>query len=232
MKRWFWGILFVIAGAMFLVNSLELFWIHIDTLTLFFTITLSIIIILSIIYFNFVGIIVPLSIIGILFAEPLGITQITPWPILITAVLLSIGLETIFGNKTKGIIKFGLFSDDYKSEIVDEEDSEEVKYGIKLGSGIKYVNSKNLKKCYLNASLGELKVYFDNCKVSKEGAEIIINASLSEIELFIPKDWNVQLNVSGPLNDVAEKNQKQNTDGPVVTIKGNVSVSELEIFYI
>jgi len=231
-KKWFWGLFFILAAGLLLANSLGVFTMTVSVLTLLLVIGLLAIIIGSIIHFNFFGILVPLSIIGVLFAEELGITAITPWPLIITAVLFSIGLEIIFGRKSS-IVKLGVhIDDDFDEEVVDEEDSEEVNYQVKYGSGVKYVNTKNFKKGRFSCKFGALKVYFDNAKVSKNGAEIILDIAFAGAEIYIPKDWNVVIGTHAMLGAVEERRRKEEREGPKVIIKGNVSLGGVEIIYI
>jgi len=231
-KKIFWGLFFILAACLLLANSLELFTMTVSVLNLALTIGLFAIIIGSIIHFNFFGILVPLSIIGFIYASELGITAITPWPLIITAVLLSIGLEILFSRKSS-IVKVGVhFGDDDWEEIVDEEDGEEVSYQVSFGSGVKYVNSENLRKARFSCKFGALKVYFDNAKVSKNGAEIILDVAFAGAELYIPKDWNVSVGAHAMLGAVEEKKRKEVPTGPKVIIKGNVSLGGVEIKYI
>jgi len=231
-KKWFWGLFFILAGGAFLANSLELFTTHINFWSLLLTVGLLAIIIGSILHFNFTGILVPLSIIGVIFAEDLGITAITPWPIIITAVLLSIGLDIIFSKKNTVRLGVHVGSDSFDTTIVDEEDSEEINYQVSFGSGVKYVNTNNLKKARFSCKFGALKVYFDNAKPSKNGAEIILDVAFGGAEIYIPKSWNVAVETLAMLGGVEERRHKEATEGPKVVIKGNVSLGGVEIIYI
>lgn len=239
LKRLFWGSFFILAAALTIINALGLYT-SINIVSLLFTILMTAIIIKSLVHFNFGGILIPLAIIGIIFAEPLEITNITPWPLLITAFLLSAGLEIMFG-RTQRIIKAKIIGGNFHSrfennenfgEIVDEEDESVVTYSVNFGSGMKYVNSAKLKKAYLSCKFGALKVYFDNAVLDSEGAEIILDVAFGGTELYIPKEWNVIIGTNATLGAIEEKNRKMQTDGPKITIKGNVSLSGVEIIYI
>jgi len=231
-KKWFWGLFFILAGGLFIANALNLFPTNINIMSLVFTIALLAIIVGSLIHFNFFGILVPVAVIGSIFAEELNITHITPWPLIITAVLVSIGLEIIFSRKGRmKFIHIGTSGEDF-DEIIDEEDRDEVRYKVSFGSGAKYVNANNFKKGYFSCSFGALKVYFDNAKPSKDGAEIILDISFAGAELYIPKEWDVVIGVSATLGGIEERRRYEKKDGPKVTIKGNVSLGGVEIIYI
>ena len=233
-KNWFWGLFFILAGGAFIANSLDLFTSRINFLSLLLAILLVAIIVGSLIHFNFFGILVPLSLIGVIFAEELNITHITPWPLIITAVLVSIGLEIIFGNQTKSKyigINIGATNDEYYEE-VNHEDGENVKYQVSFGAGVKYVNSENFKKGYFSCKFGAMSVYFDNAKPSKDGTEIVLDVAFAGVELYIPKDWNVVTEASVMLGGLDESRRREKKDGPTVTIKGNISLAGVDIIYI
>ena len=232
-KKWFWGLFFILSGGLFLVNASDMFSTSIHIWNLLLTIFLMAIVVGSIIHFSWFGILVPISIMGVIFAQELGITAITPWPLIITAVLFSIGLETIFSSKNK-FIKLGIFHDhnDF-DEVIDEEDNEEVKYSVSFGSGVKYVNSKNFKKGYFSCRFGALSVYFDNAIPNKDGAEIYLDVSFGGVELYIPKEWHVESTASVMLGGIDETRKRHADPGaPKVTIKGNVSLAGIDIIYI
>jgi len=230
-SKWFWGIFFILSGGLVLINALGIFA-TINMLSLIVSIFLIAIMIGSLRHFNFGGILIPLALLGIIFAEELNITAVTPWPILITATLLTVGLEIITGSSKKRVNKFSSKFEEGFDEVINEADDDEVSYRVKMGAGVKYINTNNLKKCHLNCSLGAIKVYFDNAKVSKNGAVIHLNISLGAAELYIPKDWNVILEADVALGDIEEKNNHPNGNGPKVIIKGNVSLAGVEIIYI
>lgn len=233
MKKWFWGLFFILAGVAIIINSLGIFT-SINIISLLLTLCLIAIMIKSIMYLSFSGFLIPLALIGVIYAKELNIMNITPWPLLITALLLSIGLEIIFGSLQKKVYfsKYHKDISEHFSEIIDEDDNDEVNYQVRYGSGVKYVNSDNLKIAHLNCVCGALKVYFDNSKVSDEGAQIILNASLSGVELYIPKEWNVIIDAQASLSGVEEKNRRLKSDGPKVVIKGRLNLSGIEIIYV
>lgn len=227
----FWGLFFIVGGILIVINQLG-YLPSISLLNLVLLIFLIPIMIKSIININFSGIFFPLAVIGILFAEPLGITALTPWPILIVALLLSLGLSLIFGpsRRMKGIMNH--HHKGHATNIENGEDDSEFESAVSFGETIKYVNSDDFKKAKLTASFGALSVYFDNAKLSKDGAEIYIDASFAGVELFIPKEWNVKCGITAFIGGVDEKYNRQTKEGPEVKIKGTVSFAGVEIHYI
>jgi len=237
-KNWFWGIFFVAAAILVVVNQLGYFA-DIGLFSLFITLLLMPIIIKSIMCVNFAGILFPVAFLCIIYAEPLKITNLTPWTVLIAALFGSIGLSILYKRKRAD------FHFHHNGSRYDKNDKKEkfknvggcaneniVAFGVHFSSGIKYVNSPELQKANISADFGALKVYFDNAGLGKDGAEIDFNASFAGIELYIPKTWNVINNINVSFGSVNEKNKKRESDGPDVTLTGNVSFSGIEIIYV
>ena len=75
--------------------------------SLLFTVVCIAVIVASIPHVHFGGILFPLAFIAIIYDKPLGITAITPWTVLLAALLLTIGLHLIFGRFRKKIVHRG-----------------------------------------------------------------------------------------------------------------------------
>ena len=232
-KNVIWGIFFVIAGIVIIANQLGGF-IDVSLLSLALTFLLMPMIILSLISLNFIGIFFPMAILGIIWAEQLNITAITPWPILAAATLLTLGFSIIF--KRPGIFLIGNLKDvpntGFDDSIIDEDDNSIINVNVRFGSSIKYVNSKDFKRGNLNCSFGALTVYFDNATLNEKGAIVNIDASFSGVELYIPKNWEVIHGTNATLGGIEEKNRNTPDGKNKLTITGNVSFAGIEITYI
>lgn len=205
LTKWFWGIFFLLAGVAVIVNQLGYIG-SINIFTLVVTILLIPIIIKSITHRNFGGILFPLAFIGILYKDELGITNLTPCPILLTALFLSIGLTIIF-EKHNDYKKYCKIHGKDFDEVINVDDDSVFEVKVNFGSSIKYVNSSDFQRG-------------------------IFNCSFSGVELYIPKEWEVVNNVSASLGGIEEKNLSHSKNGPKVILKGNISFAGVEIIYI
>jgi Predicted membrane protein (DUF2154). len=230
-KNRLWGIFFILGGLAVVINQLGVFP-YVNMLNLIITIILVPIIIKSLFKGHFFGIFFPVAALGIMYAKELNITDLVPWPILITALFLSIGFTMIFHkNGSKGNCGTHCNYENF-DEIIDIEDDSIVNVNVNFGSSIKYVNSNNFKKGSFNCTFGGLKVYFDNTTLDKDGATININASFSGIELYVPKNWQVVFSANTNLAGIEEKN-RSNPDGiNILTITGDINLAGVEIIYI
>ncbi len=98
------GLSLILCGIALIIYKLGYFS-DTNIFTILFTIFLVGIIIKSVLKANFAGILFPIALICIDYDEQLGITAITPWTVLIAALLGSVGLSMVF-NKYINTDKF------------------------------------------------------------------------------------------------------------------------------
>jgi len=222
----FWGLFFLVAATFVIVNQLG-YYTDLAFMPLILSIFLVALFIKSIYPTRFFGLLISLALLIILYDKQLGLESITPWPVLITALLGSIGLHIIFGKNYS--VKC---SEKHFDKIINNDDEDVVNVEVKFGSSIKYVNSDNFKEANLSSSFGSLAVYFNNAKIKDDKAVINLDASFSGVELYIPKEWKVINNLDNSLAGVEEKNNRNSETNKTVTINGRVSFAGVEIIYI
>jgi predicted membrane protein len=232
-KNYFWGLFFITAAAVILVNQLGYFG-GINLFSLVFTILLIPIIIKSLFKLNFAGVLFPLAILGIIFNKQLGIEELTPWPILATALFGSIGLWLIFKPLIFKNVKFynGFNHAEHFDEIINTEDKSTVDLAINFGSCIKYVNTDDFKKANIRCSFGSMKVYFDNAKIDGDEAVVNLDISFGGVELYIPREWKIVNKADVSLGGIEEKTRTLGDGKKTLYIYGKVSLSGVEIIYI
>ena len=234
-KNWFWGIFFVTAAILVVVNQFGYFN-DVGLFSLLLTLLLLPIIVKSILCLNFAGILFPAAFLCIIYAKPLGVTNLTPWTVLLAALFGSIGLSILFHKRKYSDFHFQNNCRHNKNEnfknVINSPDENVISFGVSFGASVKYVNSQELRKANLSANFGSLKVYFDNAGLSQEGAEINFNISFAEVKMYVPKTWNLVNNINVSLGGVEEKNSRGKSEGPVILLTGNVSFSGVEIIYV
>ncbi len=236
-KNIFWGMIFLVIAACILITELGYFP-GINIFKLLLTVVLIVGIIQSVPHRNFAGILFPLAFLCILFAKPLHITNLTPWPVLGIALFGSIGLSFLFPKRHWK--KVDAFSSHYNNENTtytqssgEQESGSYVQAEVTFNSAIKYINSTYFERADLSASFGSLKVYFDQARPQSENLMIHTETSFGATVFYIPREWNVLLNVDTSFGNVEEKGMR-NPDpaAPKVNINGDVSFGNLEINYI
>lgn len=226
----FWGMFLILGGIALVIDQLGLFT-DTNIVNVIIAIFLLCIVVKNIIKVNFSGILFPLAFIGILFDKQLGIEIITPWTILITAGLLSIGLSMIFDKNPKwGKVKVDWDSKNY--ETINVEDEGNVIVTTKFGASIKYINTDIFEKAHLECKFGGMEVYFDNATMKNDNAIVRIDAAFSGVELYIPKGWRVDNKTNVTFGALEEKNKNGSVITNTLTLVGNIKFAGVEIVYI
>jgi len=239
-NKWFWGLFFICAAAAIILNALG-YLANVGMWSIIFTIVLIPIFVGSLLNRVFAGIFFPLALIGILFAQPLGIQAITPWPLLVAALFLSIAFSIMFRKKRKISNLFVHSKEGEKSqddvvsfkETIEYVDDNEVDCSVSFGACTKYIHCAALRKADLNCSFGEIKIFFDKTQLDPDGAVIDVNRSFGSIEIYVPKSWRIQNNITTMIGAAEAKNDHSDTgSGPLVTLTGRVSFGSVEIIYV
>lgn len=231
-----WGLFFIAAAALLVMNGMG-FNIGLNLWSLLLTIVLIPTIVMGIMKRNFFNLFFGLGFLLIVYQHPLGIERLVPWTVLAAALLLSIGFSILFKPKYTGSSfsytdKTHCGSSETTEHINSEDD--EVSCRVNFGGGTKYIYSDSFQRGYFECSFGGLSVFFDNVVLHPNGAEIMVDCSFGAIELYIPREWNLVLDVDAMLGavDAAKYRNNIQSSGPLVTIKGNVKLGAIEIKYI
>lgn len=231
-KNIFWGAVLIIAALVLLFNKLGYFH-GINGFSIVASVFLLATLVDSLIRVNFGGILFSLAFIGILFDEQLGITAITPWTILLAALLGTIGLSLIFHKK-----RHHWFSHNnkelelYGGEDAMTEDEGHIKIRNSFGSTIRYINSDCLERVDVTSEFGAVNLYFDNAVLKDGKACINFDLSFAGAEIYVPKTWTVVFRTSNSFSGVSEKNLNESNGENTLTLFGNLSFSGVTVIYI
>lgn len=228
-NRIFWGVVFILS-AVFLVVSKLGYLENFSVISIVCSVFLGAIILKSIYPPRFAGILFPLAFLAIIYDKQLDIESLTPWTVLMVALLGSVGLTMLFHNKKWNRRYY--CGDDKEFVVVDVEDNSNVRHRTSFGSSAKYINSDDFKQADLECSFGAMKVYFDKAKVKGTKAVIRVNVSFSGVELYIPKEWAIDNQIRVSLGAVEEKNKNQPIGDVTVVLVGEVSFGAIEIIYV
>lgn len=228
----FWGMLLIIAAVLIILNVFGYFP-GVSVFKIVLSVFMLGIIIVSIRSINIWGILFPLAVILIIFDSQIGITEFTPWPVLLVAFLISLGLSLIFNRRSPFIFTIN-GRDSFGSSVVNEQDGNVVNCSTTFGECIKYVNSEDFKRANIKCSFGDVKVYFDNAKIPSGKADIYLDVSFGDVDLYIPRSWNV-VNESHAFfgdMDVSRNNMSADPAAPLVVIHGNINFGDASIIYV
>lgn len=232
-KNIFWGLLFILGAVFIVVNKLGYFQ-DIGVMTVIFTIGLAGALVDSIYHRSFGGILFSLAFLCILYDDFLGIEALTPWPVLVAALLGTVGLNMIFRQKKRSWKcekSYDWDNETYK-KVIDQDGNDWVRCEVSFSSTTKYINSTSFKKADLECSFGSMTVYFDNAVLDQGKAVVDVDVSFGSMELYIPKTWKVVMNLDNSFGGCKEHGNCSNSDENVLMLTGDVSFGGLEIYYI
>ena len=241
-KNIFTGIMLIVLAAGMILWKLNVLNLPakvagVNTWGLIVSAIMVIVIVHSVLDLSFGGIFIPLAVICIIFDEPLGITAITPWIVMIAAILLTIAFDMIFSrngrrwrsrDERRRDRRGGSY---YESTSDSDEENGIIMHSVRFGSATKYVRTPKLVSADLSSQFGELSVFFDGAQVPDGHVTIDCHVSFGEMDLFIPKDWRVENKVSVALGNCDDRCTDTRPDDGEVTcvIAGSVSFGELKL---
>ncbi|MDF7671756.1 LiaF-related protein [Lactobacillus sp. ESL0701] len=247
-KELFWGIALLGAAIFLIMNQLNLFSFRLNFWTIFWTIVFGACLIEGLANRSIGGTIFSIAFLLIVYAQPLKITKIVPWTVLLAACLITGGLHMIFhkgthhthvyvnGHKVDGNwSKLGpekSFHADHvfgsSSKNVDEQD---IVVNQKLSDVSRYVRSQSLRSVTINSLMGDAKVYLDAAKAASDTVIVDINSSMSDVALYIPLSWQVDDQMSSTFGDV-EISGSSNGGGPTLVLTGSSKFGDIKINYV
>lgn len=230
-NNWFWGVFFVLA-AVFVIASQVTSFAQLGFWSILAAVVLAAVFIQSLIYLNYFGVFLSLAVAYWIFQQPLHLFIISPWLLILSAILISIGFHIIFRKRSKNQYVKRHESNEYHT--MEEIDDNNPHVKVSLGACSKYLHADNLKSGQFYCHLGALEVYFDQVQLDPGGVEIYLECNLGSINLYLPKSWRVINKLNSNLGEVKDVSRfsSQADNAPVLTITGNVSLGAVEIHYV
>ena len=244
LERAFWGLFFTLSAICLLLGSLGIVTFGVNVWLVILGIFASVITIYSLIKFEWFGVFLPVAFIATIFNSEivswLGLESLHVGAVWVAAAFLSVGFSILFHKKHN--FYFSVKSDFKRDKCIDGESVDEsvdsadktaVEVRTKFGETVKYIESDNLKKVFLDCSFGAQKIYFDNATPNAKGVDLQVSCSFSGIELYVPKNWNIINGANCFAAGISEKNRAILTDkSPELRLSGTLNLSGVEIIYI
>ena len=221
-SRMFWGTLFIVCAFLLIVTQLGIWEININIWTLLLTIFFGVTAIWSLFHKRPTGMLFSLAFLAILYDKSLGIEAITPWTVLLAALLASIGCHILFQPKTKK---------KYHETFRDKETikGEKIYIDGQFGTYMRYIDSQNIQSVYIKNMAGVMKVYFDHADVQGQSFDVQIDATCAMLEIYIPATWKVIDQTDVMLSHLEMDVSPQSLITHQMILKGKVNLSEIKI---
>lgn len=244
-SRIFWGVGLIAAAVFLVIDQLHLLPFTIGFWAIFWTVVFVASLITSVINKNLYGAIFSIAFLVIVYAKPLHISALSPWTILLVAILVSAGISLIFRNSFKPTIIINgkkvnanwsdLINKNFKADnvITDNSfgvDSDNVVISGKMTEASRYIHSQNLKTVTIDSSMGDVSVYLDDAKAAGDEVIMNINTSMCDVDVYIPSDWQVENNMQNNFSDV-DIDHSEGT-GTKLILQGKNTMGDLNIKHV
>ncbi len=230
-NNWFWGIFFVLA-AVFVIASQVTSFTHFGFVSILITVALAAMFVQSLVKLNYFGVFLSVALAYWIFQIPLHLYIISPWLLILAAVLLSSGFQMIFHKNSEYKYAKRHGKEEYRT--IEDIDDNNPYAKVSFGSSSKYLHADSLKSGQFYCSFGALELYFDQVVLDPNGTEVYLDCSFGSIELFIPKTWRVVDKLHSSVGSVKDESRRgtPGADAPVLTLIGNISFGSVEIVYV
>lgn len=222
MKRnWFWGIICILSAILIFGNLFGFLPFTFSLWKIAGTLICLSVIIDGIKERSFYSPLFGIAIIFYLFREDLGFEDISLWLLLLATWLLAWGLTSIIYPKTRHI----------EIEDIEYSTNSIINITSSFGEKVQYIQTNDLQYVTIDSKFSGLKLYFDQATIQNQ-ATIEIDGNFTGIELYVPKEWNVQSHVHAFFGGVDEKGHPSSSGYPTLNITGRIHFGGIEIHYI
>ena len=234
-KNIFWGIALIAIAVIWIITNLDIFP-GVQFGKLAFTLLWAAWLVKGILDRGFFSIFMSIAFLGIVWQHELKIESITPWPVVGSAILLSIGFSLIFGNKErrnwKKACKKGYDEKDgYGNFTSSHAEGENIVHVTKFSGAEKYIDSKNLKSVEIINKFGGCEIYMDKAVPSGNEVYVRVECMCGGVEIYIPKSWKVKNLTTATLGALDETGHYEGdaVNDTVVVLSGTIKLGAVEI---
>lgn len=240
--RSFWGIFFLAAAALVIVNQMGILTYKLGFWAIVGTIIFALSLIDGIINRRITESVFSFAFLLMIFAQPLHIEKLVPWTILLAAVLISIGLGIIFRNRFHTVVYANKKIKDFRdkreavsnhlfSDTISNERGSHIVINHTLSDTSRYIHSQELETIDVNGKMGEINIYLDDAHAAGDTVIMNLNVTMAEINVFLPLAWQIGNNLDTSITEL-EVDGTSNGGGPTLLIQGHASMSNINIKYV
>ena len=247
MRKKFWGVLLILAAIALVISRLGLkysvplgFWQVVGTL--FFGAGL-----IEGLSKKKIGTSVfSIAFLLIIYQDQLNLRSVGSWTILGAALLITIGLNMTFKQRFqfwyenvssgKNYIIYGDDGKEEESKEYEEFTENEVGSTIKVSSFLnttsRYIQSQNLRRIDVKANLSDVNLYLDNAMLQDGHATIKVDVSLGDVNIYVPRSWDVNNSVDAFLADVKFVGMPSGEGTQNLKVEGSVRLGDVKVHYV
>lgn len=176
----------------------------------------------------------------------MNLEVLTPWSVLGTALLCTIGLHLIFPMKHRMKYRIGhkqrAWTGAKEEQVVcgwDEsdqqllmDDGEVINQDVVFGNCVKYVRSYELRKINADCVFGQISVYFTEAEMKNNRAVMNLDVVFGQADIFVPADWNVAVDMETVAGKVSYCGTCVANGEKKLHLRGDVVFGEAVIHYV
>jgi len=227
-KKYFWGILFLLAAAAVLADKLGIFK-GLSIGKIFFTAVAAAILIKGLKRRKVSGVLFGSAFLIIIYDELLHLEAITPWPVLWAALLGTIGIKMLFpelelAHYRRGLPAIGTSKNETGRKFF-------AFYRNQFGATVKTL-SGDLAEVSLKNRFGEMQIYFTEVHPIEGRLDVYVDLVFGETELYVPSYWRVVTDVDVLFGEGPDAGCGDPDGMVVLYLKGSLTFGELDICYV
>lgn len=243
-KQIFWGSFFILSAVLVLATGMNVLP-GIEVKSIICTVLAAALLIHGIIRGSVFCMLFAVAFLAIIYAKPLGIEGITPWPVLGAALLLSIGFRLIFPSKGKRFeAQVTYTGKDGEEKVVNPKkgveteesycnaDGEYLEFSQVFKSGTKYINSNNLKKIQMECVFSTMEVYLDNVVLQDGVGFLELDSVFSNVTIFVPGTWTIVENSETVFSKINYTGRSIPDAGHKLYLNGSCVFGGVKVVYI
>lgn len=229
------GLLLIFAGVSLILNKLGYFG-QVNVFSLLVSISLLVSAIKRLFARDFYSSMFIFALVALINDDYLGIQAISPWTLFLSSSLLGTGLSFIFSKgprfsyRNKRDFK-GSYRMDLDGGKFIEEENGVFKMDFNFTGGIKYIVSDDFKSASVRSNFSGIKLYFNDTNIKGPFADLYIDSKFSGLEIYVPRDWDVKIDIGSPFSGIEEKGRPSGLNTKELRIYGDAPFSGIEICY-
>lgn len=241
------GLLFICAAVVLVMDQLNLLNFQVGFWALVETVLFAYGVLHGILHRSIFTSLYSLAFLLMIYAKPLHLQSLVPWTILIVATLLGIGLKLIFQKSLKPTVVFNSSISDREQTSFEAADSGKTKNIFSNNSAhldnnrisltnfcsetSRYVHSQNLETIYIKSVMSDTNLYLDDAKAAGSNVDLTLDASITEINLYIPFNWQINNQLHTNMCELSISGHATSAD-VTLTLNGKATMSEITINYV
>lgn len=154
--------------------------------------------------------------------------EISFWSLMLVIFLLLFGIRLLFKPKRSWLI-YDRISDN--PSVSSNVNTSAIDSDLVFGSSTRYVSDDNLTNIGGDVVFSSTLIYFDQAVILGDTASYSGDAVFSSVQLFVPKNWNVELTGDRVFSTIKANPSSDKTDKTLV-VSGDYVFSRLIVHYI